>query len=113
MCNQLVRLWIRARLALRARGATERDRIVISPDARVSLDQNGAVFLQARSGVIFTSNRIGARIWQGLRDRESVEAIAARISGESGALHNQVRQDTARFVVELETQGFLSRRIGC
>ncbi len=87
--------------------------IVISADARVSFDQKGAVFLNARSGIVFTSNHIGARIWQGLLDCEGVETIAARISLEAGVRHDQVRQDTAEFIVELETQGFLSRGIGC
>jgi len=86
--------------------------VMISSDARVSLDQNGAVFLNTRRGVVFTANRIGARIWQGLLDRESLESIGARISRETGASPGQARQDTAEFVTELETQGFLSRQIG-
>ena len=73
---------------------------------------DGAVFLHSRSGIVFTSNRIGARIWQGLLDRQGVEAIAARISQEAGMPHDLVRRDTQDFVVELETQGFLRRRIG-
>jgi len=94
------------------RRSSEGNPIMISPDARVSLDPNGAVFLHARNGIIFTSNRIGARIWNCLRDGESVETIAARISQENGAPHDRVRQDTTEFIEELETQGFLSRRVG-
>jgi hypothetical protein len=86
--------------------------ITISSDARVSLGQSGAVFLHARSGIVFSSNHIGAQIWQGLLDREGVEAIAVRISREGGTPHDLVRRDTAEFVADLETQGFLSRRIG-
>ena len=93
--------------------SSEGDPIAISSDARVSLDQNGAVFLNARSGIVFTSNHIGARIWQGLLDREGVEAIATRSSRDAGMPHDLVRRDTAEFVAELETQGLLSRRIGC
>ena len=92
--------------------APEHHLVTISSDARVSLDRNGAVFLNTRRGVVFTANRIGARIWQGLLDRESLESIGARISRETGASPGQARQDTAEFVTELETQGFLSRRIG-
>jgi hypothetical protein len=110
MINYFARVWNRARLTP---GTSHGDPIVISSDARVSLDQNGAVFLNARNGIVFTSNCIGAQIWQGLLDREGVEAIAARISREVGMPHDLVRRDTAEFVGELETQGFLSRRIGC
>jgi len=110
MFNYFARVWSRVRLRP---ASSEGDPIAISSDARVSLDQNGAVFLNARSGIVFTSNYVGARIWQGLLDREGVEAIAGRISQEAGMPHDLVRRDTAEFVAELETQGFLSRGTGC
>jgi hypothetical protein len=113
MINYFARFQNRARPMPRPSQASEGTPIVISADARVSLDQKGAVFLNARSGIVFTSNHIGARIWQGLLNCEGVETIAARISREADVRLDQVRQDTAEFIVELETQGFLSRRIGC
>jgi hypothetical protein len=60
---------------------------------------------------MFMSNRIGARIWEGLRDRETVELIAASISRQNGVPYGLVKSETAEFVAELETQGFLSRGI--
>ena len=101
-----------ARRAPKPRQTAEDQPIVISADARVSLDQQGAVFLNSRSGIVFSSNHIGARIWKGLLDREGVETIAARISQEAGARLELVRQDTAEFIAELETHGFLSHRVG-
>jgi hypothetical protein len=112
MTNHFARFWNRARPAPTQPRTGEGDSIVISPDAKVSLDQNGAVFLHAGRGIVFTSNRIGARIWQGLVDREVVETIAARISREAGVGLDRVRQDATEFVAELETHGFLFRRIG-
>jgi hypothetical protein len=90
-------------------GGGERDAIAISPAATVSLDRNGAVFLHSGTGMIFTANRVGAAIWRGLRDRESVDAIASRLSDENGVQYEQVRRETAEFVAELETHGFLAR----
>jgi hypothetical protein len=113
MISFFASFWKGARLKPERRRTSEDGPIVISSDARVSLEGNGAVFLHAHSGIVFTSNRIGARIWQGLLDRESVEAISASISKAANVCHDQVRQDTAEFVAELETQGFLCRRIGC
>jgi hypothetical protein len=113
MINYLARFRNRAHLTPGGRPTSEGDPIVISSDARVSLGQNGAVFLHAGSGIVFASNHVGARIWQGLVDREGVDAIAARISREAGAPHDLVLRETAEFVAELETQGFLSKRIGC
>jgi hypothetical protein len=101
------------RFRKRPRWDSEAEGILISPDAKVSFDPNGAAFLHARSGVLFTSNRIGARIWQALLERESVETIAARISRENDIEHDRARQDTVEFVAELETHGFLSRGVGC
>ncbi|SPE42909.1 hypothetical protein SBA3_710018 [Candidatus Sulfopaludibacter sp. SbA3] len=102
-----------ARLRSRPHQNDEGNPILISPDARVSLDRDGAVFLHARTGVVFTSNRIGARIWQGLQHRESVETMALQISQDHGVQCDRVRQDTTSFITALETQGFLSRRVGC
>jgi hypothetical protein len=111
MIDYFKRLWNRARPM--PRRASEGNPLTISADARVSLAQDGAVFLHARSGIVFTSNHIGAQIWQGLLNSEGVEIIAARISREAGVRHDQVRQDATEFIAELETHGFLSRRIGC
>jgi len=85
------------------------ERIVISPEARVSSGQDGAAFLHARSGIVFTSNRIGARIWQGLVESESAEVIAARIGREHGVAQDQAYRDAVAFIGELESHGFLSR----
>jgi hypothetical protein len=109
MMNYFTRVWNRTRTAP---GIGEDGPIVISSDAKVSLGQKGAVFLHTRSGIVFTSNHIGAGIWQGLRDRESVETIVSRISRENGVEHDQAWRDTEKFVAELETHRFLSRRIG-
>jgi hypothetical protein len=113
MTNCFARLWNWARLTPGPRRTSEGNPIVISSNARVSLGQNGAVFLHARSGIVFTSNHIGARIWQGLLDCEGAEAISARISQEAGIPHDIVRRDTVQFVAELKTHGFLSRGLGC
>lgn len=87
-------------------------RFTISPDARASLDQGGIVLLHVGSGAVFSSNCIGARIWRGLRDHDSLETIAADISGEYGVPREQVQQDAAGFVAELETTGLLARHMG-
>lgn len=78
----------------------------------MSSGQDGAAFLHARSGIVFTSNRIGGQIWQGLVERESTEAITLRIAREHGVAQDQVYRDAVAFIGELETQGFVSRGIG-
>jgi hypothetical protein len=109
LVSYVARFCNRLRTSPGARRINYGNRVTISPDATVSLSQNGAVFLHARSGIVFTSNRIGARIWQGLLGGEGVETITERISLENGVEQNQVRQDATEFVGELETHGFLIR----
>jgi hypothetical protein len=106
MLKSLTQRWTWPR---RTKTTGENHSPLLSSGARVSLSQDGAVFLNTCSGVIFTSNRTGAWIWQGLRDRESVDSIASRISLEHGVPHDLARRDTTNFIAELETQGFLSR----
>jgi hypothetical protein len=113
MGHYAARLWNRLRSSPGARGNNHGNWVTISPDATVSLGQNGAVFLHARSGIVFTSNHIGARIWQGLLGGEGVETISERISQENGVGQDQVRHDATEFIGELETHGFLIRRMGC
>jgi hypothetical protein len=92
------------------RGRTPQHKpIGISPDCKVSLNQDGAVFLHTAKGIVYTSNGIGARIWQGLQDRQSVDEISAQIAVDYGVPGERVRQDAVHFLAELESQGFLSR----
>jgi len=81
----------------------------ILPVGRASIHPDGAVFLNVGSGVIFKSNRVGSRIWQGLQNRETPAEMAAQISREYGVPEEQAAEDTAHFLAQLETEGFLAR----
>jgi hypothetical protein len=73
-----------------------------------SAHPDGVVFLHVGKGAVFNSNRIGARIWKGLIDRESLGAMAARIACEYGVEPQQVERDAREFLTDLEAQGFLT-----
>jgi hypothetical protein len=90
------------------RRTVQQNAVRISPDCKVSISQEGAVFLHTARGIVYTSNGIGARIWQGLQDRQSVDEISAQIGRDYGVPGERVRQDAAHFLTELESQGFLS-----
>ena len=74
--------------------------------------KDGAVFLNVERGVIFKSNRVGSRIWQGVLNQESLAAMAAQISREYAVSQKQVAQDAAQFLAQLEAEGFLARNVG-
>jgi hypothetical protein len=47
-----------------------------SPEAAASFHDDGVVILHTGKGSLFTANRIGARIWRGIEQQLSSEAIA-------------------------------------
>ena len=85
----------------------------ISREVKVATDPNGIVFLHIGRGRMFTSNCIGARIWQSVADHESFEALVTQISGEYGVAPELVERDAAELLAELESQGLLTRGAGC
>src|SRR3954462_7360959 len=105
-------LFLRRKTDARARrdaACTKDVRFSISPEARASVQPDGVVFLHLGSGSVFRSNRIGARIWQGLLEREGMDAVAANISREYEVPREQAERDAAGFIAELETAGLLAR----
>ena len=81
----------------------------ISRATRASIHDDGVVFLHLDTGILFQSNRVGARIWAGLERRENLQDIVTRISREYGVAAIHVEHDAKEFLAELEVAGFLSR----
>src|SRR5262245_922745 len=81
----------------------------ISLATRASIHDDGVVFLHLETGILFQSNRVGARIWAGLERRENLQDIVIRISREYGVPAAHVEHDAKEFLAELEVAGFLSR----
>jgi Coenzyme PQQ synthesis protein D (PqqD) len=86
-------------------------RFAISPDARCTpAHGDGIAFLHIRSGKVFTSNALGARIWQGLAEQASLESIAARVGRELGVEPRRVEEDAREFLAALEGARLVSRQ---
>ena len=71
---------------------------------RVSIDADGAVFLDLANGRLFSTNRVGSLIWQGLVRRLDAGAIATEISREYGIDCDTAKRHTQRFLAELSRQ---------
>ena len=99
-----------SRLSGRLWGRSTGVGFTISPDVIASMHQDGVVFLHTGRGDVFQSNRIGARIWRGLTDRESIGAVTAAIAREYGVEPEQVERDAEELLNDLEAQGFLTHR---
>jgi hypothetical protein len=80
-------------------------------DVASSIHENGIVFLHIPSGQIFASNIIGARIWCGLREGQSMEMIVSDIGNDYQVDSTTIRGHVEAFVSELERQKFIQREM--
>lgn len=78
---------------------------MVAPGVAAAADADGIALLHIKKARIFTSNHIGACIWEGLIREEDMGTIAARISGEYGVPTSQVEQDVSGFLADLEAHG--------
>src|SRR4051794_7119164 len=78
-------------------------------DVRASVHSEGLVLLHIGTGLLFTSNAIGAIIWQSLADQRRLEALGVDISAEFSVPLEQVEKDVVCFISDLERHGFVQR----
>lgn len=79
----------------------------VSRHVQVTANQNGLVLLHTPRGLIFTTNRLGAQIWDGLREDRPVGEITARLSGQYDVPLARIQADTDCFLGELRACGLL------
>lgn len=72
------------------------------------VDQNGAVVLDAKRGLIMTMNATGGFVWTRLERRMTLDRIARELAQESGAEIGVVEADLHAFAEELRTAGLLT-----
>ena len=86
-------------------------RFTVNPEAAASFHDDGIVILHAGRGCVFTSNRTGARIWRGVEQQLTLEAIAEKISEAYQIARGTAREHTVRFVAELESHSLVQREV--
>jgi len=82
-----------------------------SPDVASSVHENGVVLLHICSGQMFASNGTGARIWSGLKARQSTETIVSDISTNYQIDWTTARDHVERFLIELERRKLIQREM--
>jgi Coenzyme PQQ synthesis protein D (PqqD) len=83
----------------------------VNPEAAASFHDDGVVILHTGKGSLFTANRTGARIWRGIEQQLSLEAIANGISDEYQVAPGTAREHTICFLAELERQTLIQREV--
>jgi hypothetical protein len=81
----------------------------VAPEIHASIHDAGLMLLHIPTGRIFQSNRIGAKVWQGISNGLNQDTISEEISREYGVSLDLVRQNTSVFIAQLEEQGFVTR----
>ena len=84
------------------RGATIKDDVV----ARSVGDE--MVLLDLESGTYFTLNAVGALIWRGLENSDSLATIIERIGSEYEVSPERAESDTADLIGQLIQKGLLA-----
>jgi hypothetical protein len=82
-----------------------------SPDVASSVHENGLVLLHVCNGQMFASNGTGARIWTGLKARQSTETIVSEISTDYQIDCATARRHVEHFLMELERQELVQREM--
>jgi hypothetical protein len=83
----------------------------VNPEAAASFHDDGIVILHAGNGRLYSSNETGARIWRGIERQLSLETIAEGISAEYQIAPATAREDTVRFLTELERHTLVRREV--
>lgn len=83
----------------------------VNPEAVSSLNDTGIVILHTGKGRVFSSNKTGALIWQGIEQRRSLEGIVETISDEFQIAGSTARAHTLNFLAALEQQSLVHREV--
>ena len=81
----------------------------VNPEAAASVHEDGIVILHTGKGYLFASNGTGARIWRGVEQRLTLEAIVEEIGSWYQIALTIAREHTIRFLAELERHELILR----
>ena len=83
----------------------------VNPEAAASFHDDGIVIVHAGKGSLFSSNATGARIWRGVEQQMTLNAIADEISGAYQIARTTALEHTIHFLGELERQTLIQREV--
>lgn len=83
------------------------DDITIPEYVRETANEDGAVLLDPEQGICFSLNPVGLKIWDQLKQHRSVGQIADTLAAEFNVPRNEILNDIAEFLAELEAKHLL------
>jgi len=79
----------------------------VAPDVKASQHPDGVVLIHLGRGTVYSANRVGAMIWNGVVTQRSIERVTESISREFHIPAQTVLQDAALFLAQLQAEGLL------
>jgi hypothetical protein len=73
--------------------------------------QNGRVIINLETGLVFSLNGLGAKIWTKLEEGRHFDAILDSLTQEYDIPHEQLRSDLETFVFDLEKKGLVQAQV--
>jgi Coenzyme PQQ synthesis protein D (PqqD) len=80
----------------------------IAPSVRSVFSQDGAVLMEIKQGLMYTSNPVGGRILELLSQGKSADQVVESISRECEVEKETVRQDLEGFIQQLISYGIVN-----
>jgi len=81
--------------------------IRLNPNVRSTLNADGAVLLNLKTGVIFKMNPLGAQIWNLIEQRLPLEQILIRLASKYNVPRTQIEEDAGKFLCQLKEKGLI------
>ena len=82
--------------------------IQLAPSVRSVFSQDGAVLMEIKQGLMYTSNPVGGRILELLSQGNSVDQVVESISRECEVGQEMVRPDFEAFIEQLASYGIVT-----
>jgi hypothetical protein len=83
--------------------------IQIPPSVRSVFSEDGAVVMEIKQGLMYTSNPVGGRIFELLSQGQTPEQVVATVSRECDVEPAMVHRDLEGFLEELSSYGLISQ----
>lgn len=74
---------------------------------RANVTDDGVVLLDVEKGAIYSSNVVGARIWQLIQEGRSESDVVSCIVDEFGAQRSTVEADVREFIASLSERALV------
>lgn len=89
--------------------STQTREILIPAGIRETKSEDGAVLLDIEQGICFSLNPVGLKIWELLKQGQSLDKVADSLANEFPVSRQQLLADTQEFVSALEAKHLIRR----